>query len=330
MKFNFVIGMDMSKEHFDLEVHNFDFAQRFANTPKGIRKMLKTLRRVLNCDLDHCLFCFEHTGLYSMQMIVELESESLKYCVIPGLELKKSQGMTRGKSDPMDARRIAEYAYEKQDKLTLSKMPSKSIRKLKHLLSMRSMHVRQRASYSRRMNEQFRVMKKTEYPAIYHSQKRMLKQFEKEIVKIEEVIEKLVGEDVTIKRIFDLLVSIKGVGKVVALNMIVKTNGFVSFTEWRKFACYCGTAPFPNDSGKQIKVRRISKIGDGEMKTLLTLSARTMMQHDSEIRLYVERKLSEGKTKKNVTNSIRNKLLSRMFAVVKRGTPYVTLHKFAS
>ena len=185
MKFNYVIGMDMSKEYFDLQVHNFDFAQRFENTPKGIRRMLKTLKRLLNCDLALCLFCFEHTGLYSWQMITELETQTLKYCVIPGLELKKSSGITRGKSDPIDARRIAEYGYQRQEKLKLSTMPSNSILKLKQLLSMRSMHVRHRASYIRRMNEQFRILKKTEYPEIYHSQKRMIKQCDKEIGKIE-------------------------------------------------------------------------------------------------------------------------------------------------
>lgn len=329
MKFNYVIGMDMAKESFDLKVYNFDFAQEFINTPKAIRKMLITLKRVLKCNLEDCLFCFEHTGLYSIEMMVELEKQSLNYSAIPGLELKKSLGISRGKSDPIDALRIAEYGYMRQDRLTLTKMPSKAIIKLKNLMSMRAMHVRNRASYASRMNEQFRVLKKTEHSEIFNSQKRIVNHLNKEIEKIESAIYKAVNQELVIKYHFELLTSIKGVGPIVAIQMIIKTQCFNTFNDWRKFACYCGTAPFPNQSGKQINGRRISKIGDSEMKCLLTLAARTMMQHDPEIRLYVERKLAIGKSKKNITNCVRNKLLARMFAVVKRGTPYVPMSRFA-
>ncbi len=171
MKFNYVIGMDMAKETYELTVHNFDFSQEFINTPKAIRKMLITLKRALKCNLEECLFCFEHTGLYSLEMMVELEKQSLKYSAIPGLVLKKSLGISRGKSDPIDALRIAEYGYMRQDRLTLTKMPSKAIINLKNLINMRAMHVRNRASYESRMNEQFRVLKKTEHSEIFNSQK---------------------------------------------------------------------------------------------------------------------------------------------------------------
>ncbi|WP_231494768.1 IS110 family transposase [Polaribacter sp. Hel_I_88] len=49
--------------------------------------------------------------------------------------------------------------------------------------------------------------------------------------------------------------SIKGVGSQTALFMIVTTNGFTKFASWRKFASYCGIAPFPNTSGTSIRGR---------------------------------------------------------------------------
>ena len=54
------------------------------------------------------------------------------------------------------------------------------------------------------------------------------------------------------------------------------------------------------------------------------------IQHDSELRMYYKRKVEEGKPKMIALNNVRNKLLARAFAVIKRGTPYVELHKHES
>ena len=71
-------------------------------------------------------------------------------------------------------------------------------------------------------------------------------------------------------------------------------------------------------------------MGDRQMKSLLSMAACTAIQYDSELRHYYKKKREEGKLKMIALNNVRNKLLSRVFAVVKRGTPYVELHKFAA
>jgi transposase len=58
-----------------------------------------------------------------------------------------------------------------------------------------------------------------------------------------------------LKQQYDLIVSIKGIGDQTALFMIVTTNAFNRFASWRKFASYCGIAPFPNSSGTSIRGR---------------------------------------------------------------------------
>ena len=330
MRFNHVIGMDMVKDNYVLSIHGFNFAQEFENTPKTIRKMLKTLSKLLEVPLNQCLFCLEHTGIYSLNMMLELEKQGFHFCVVSGLEIKKSLGITRGKSDLIDARKIAEYAYLRQDKLPLFRFPSQPVIQLNYLLSLRSIHVRNRAGYQARVKEQFKVLKVTHHAALYRSQKRVIKYLTKEIEKVEDQINKLIEADQELKNCFELLRSIIGVGNVTAFQMIAKTHCFKRFADWRKFACYCGTAPFPNESGKMKNKRRISKIGHGEMKSILTLAARSAVQHDSELKLFFHRKVEQGKTKKNVINAVRNKLLARMFSVVRRGSPYIELHKYVS
>lgn len=66
------------------------------------------------------------------------------------------------------------------------------------------------------------------------------------------------------------------------------------------------------------------------MRTLLTLASVSAIQCDKELKQYYKKKLEEGKPKMVALNKVRNKLLSRAFAVVKRGTPYVELQRFAA
>ncbi|WP_187288264.1 hypothetical protein [Zunongwangia profunda] len=66
------------------------------------------------------------------------------------------------------------------------------------------------------------------------------------------------------------------------------------------------------------------------MRSLLRMATCTAIQYDSELRQYYKKKRKEGKLKMIALNNVRNKLLSRVFAVVKRGTSYVELQKFAA
>ena len=66
------------------------------------------------------------------------------------------------------------------------------------------------------------------------------------------------------------------------------------------------------------------------MKTLLSLASVSAIQHDSELKKYYKNKIEQGKPKMVALNNARNKLLARVFAVVKRGTPYVELQKYAA
>ena len=66
------------------------------------------------------------------------------------------------------------------------------------------------------------------------------------------------------------------------------------------------------------------------MKSLLSMASVSAIQHDSELKLYYQKKIAEGKDKMLAINNVRNKLIARAFAVVKRGTPYVVLQNYAA
>ena len=251
--------------------------------------------------------------------------------MVPGLEVKRSLGISRGKDDKVDATKLARYAYRLRDEIEPYKMPSDNIFKLKNLLSLRDRLVKQRAGYMTSLKEQKRVLKINENKVLLNSQEKMIKYLSKQIESIESELDSIINSDDELRRLYRLILSIKSVGPQTALFMIVHTAGFTKFTCARKFASYCGIAPFPNSSGTSVKGKtKVSSLANKKIKSLLDQCAKNAIQHNNEMKLYYNRRLDIGKEKMSTINIIRNKLLARIFAVARRKSPYVNYLKYAA
>lgn len=71
-------------------------------------------------------------------------------------------------------------------------------------------------------------------------------------------------------------------------------------------------------------------MADKKIKSLLQMCAMTSIKYDSQLKEYYEKKKNEGKNSMLVMNNIRCKIISRVFATVNRGTPFINTYKFAS
>ncbi len=279
---------------------------------------------------EEIVFALEHTGLYSLNLSLFLDENNYGFTMLAGLELRRSQGIRRGKSDKADAKAIAEYMYEKKDKIKPYKMPSGLLLSLKRLLSYRERLVKERAAFKGRLKEYECFLDEEDHGVLFHSHRKMIAHLDEEIKRVEDQLYRWIKQDTTLYQQFNLINSIKGVGAQTALMMIVLTNGFTQFESWRKFASYAGIAPFPNQSGTFIGKTKISYMANKRIKTLLTNCAVSAIQFNREMKLYYERRLGQGKNPMSTKNIIRNKLLARIFAVVKRQTPYVDTFKYAT
>ena len=144
-------------------------------------------------------------------------------------------------------------------------------------------------------------------------------------------MEALIKESKAMRKNYKLSRTVQGVGRVLAIQMLLHTHNYTRFESWRQFSAYCGLVPYPYQSGTSIHGRsRTHPISDKKMKGLLSMSACSAIQHDKELQAYYERRLEEGKHKMVAFNIIRNKIVARIFATVRRGTPYVELNKFAA
>ena len=321
MKAQHIIGADLSKESIDLFFHQLRTHLKIENSLKGFRQMLKWLRDQ-KTHPSQIMIVMEHTGLYSYQMEVFLHEHNVSFTKVSALAIKRSLGLVRGKNDKIDAQRIARYGFEKKDVLVAAGKPNKVIQRLGMLHSTRDRLVKHRASLICAIKEYKNVLRQSDL--IIKSQLSLVKNFTEQIKKIEAEISELITKEQSVNQNFQLLKTIKGVGKVVATAAIIKTRNFTRFSNARKFACYCGTAPFEHTSGKSIRRKtRISHLADKEMKTLLDQSAKSAIQYNKELKNFYQRRIAIGKSKKSTINIVRNKILSRMFAVIKRQTPFI-------
>lgn len=332
MKTNETIGIDVSKKTIDVHIHSGKTHRVFDNCPRDIKKMVGWAFKNTDFKEEETMFAFEHTGLYSHQLSVTLSELGMMYAAIPGLEIKRSLGLARGKDDKADAAKIALYAYRLREELNPCQMPSEDLQSLKRLLKLRDRFVKQRAGFKTSLKEEKRVLKKKDNKVLFRTQEQIIKDLSKKIDEIDKTMDEIIKESQELDNIYRLITSIKGVGPQTALYMIAYTQGFTKFENWRKFAAYCGTAPYPNTSGTSIRGKtKVSHLANKKIKSLLDQCAKTALQHNPEIRQYYERRIGEqGKNKMSTINVIRNKLLARIFAVVERRTPYVDTMKYAA
>ena len=319
MKVQHIIGADLSKRTIDLFYRSH---LQIENSKNGFKEMIRWIKEQ-NINASEVMIVMEHTGLYSFCFENFLHEHCIAFSKVNALAVKRSIGLVRGKSDKIDARRLAQYGYEKRETLSIEPLASKELQRLQLLYTTRERLVRHKAALLNAISE-YKNIGVAESDVIMITQKRMVKSFEKEVAKLQDEMDQIIEINPSIQQNLHLLQSIKGVGKVVSIATIIKTKNFTRFSNARKFACFCGTAPFEHTSGTSIRGKtRVSHLADKTMKTLLDLSAKAAIQYDKELRGYYLRRTENGKSKMSTINIVRNKILYRMFAVVKRQTPFV-------
>jgi transposase len=153
--------------------------------------------------------------------------------------------------------------------------------------------------------------------------KQLIKQLDELIAAIEKQMDLLLVGDDNLNHQFELITSVIGVGKQVAFQTLITTRGFKIFTNPRKFACHTGVAPFAYMSGSSQRTRwKVSNRANKRLKQLFHMAALYAIQVKGELQDYYLRKVEEGKNKMTVINSVRSKIVHRIFAVIRNNQKY--------
>ena len=326
MKFLNFIGIDVSKLTFDLalikEGNVHVASENISNDPSGMVKLEQFFKNN-HLNLEETLFCMEHTGIYCRLLSQYLIEKKCHVWIEMPVQIIRSLGLQRGKNDRIDAKRIAEYAFLKRDKAVLWEPPREIVLQINDLLTLRDRLISSQTSLKQPIKE-FREAGFKETADLIESKCiDSLKAINKEIKQIEKDLDKLINKDSNLKRLYKLAISVPGIGKITALSMLYFTNEFKLYLNSKQLACYCGIAPFEHTSGTSVKGKsRVSNFANKKLKKLLHMVALSTLSCDKELSYYYARKVGEGKQKMLVLNAIRNKIIHRLCAVIKRGTPF--------
>lgn len=328
-KFDFFVGIDVSKVTLDITILNPQSGKLqhklTDNNDDGYKRMRKWLTAEHNVEFQRTLICMEHTGLYTRSLERFLHENNACVWKESSLHIKKSLGLTRGKNDRIDSMRIAEYAYRFCDKADIKGYCPSGIQLLRDLLTTRERLNKSLKSIMVSINELKRVDIRQAVDLETY-QLAAIRGLKESIREVEEAMLETVEKDTLLIKHWELATSIPGVGNILAIKLMVYTQVFTRFESVRQLACYCGVAPFEHRSGTSINGKTgVSKFANMDLKSTLHLASLSAIQHNPDLKAYYHRKVNEGKSKMSVINAVRNKLLSRIIAVVNRQTPYVVL-----
>ena len=317
----------MSKDTLDISIHvsGKDYRTfphiRVSNNVKGFQSMRKWMKDN-GIDLNHSVIAMEYTGLYSESLAEWCGKRKQPFVLLHPADVKNAYPRGRNKTDKTDAQFIADYVYTHREKLSESEPESPLIRNLRKLMNERRLAVKSRASYKT-------LLKGTDKKSSTSRIKRMIKDFDAQINEIEKTIKDLLKSDEGMRKNYELLLSIPGIGFINAVATIISTANFTRFKTSRQYAKFICVSPLARESGTSVRGgNHVSKAGHSELKALLTEGAKSAVAKDPQMRDYYTRKRREGKCHGCVMNAVKFKLICRMFSVIKRQTPYVDTQSY--
>ena len=331
-KYSFFVGIDISKEHLDFCIRNssarLDF-NRVPNDAKGIKQAVKWMRSFEGFTIKGCLVCLEHTGIYGLTALERLHGMGFAVWLEVAACIKNGSGsLMRGKTDKVDAGRIADYAHRFRADVKLWAPPRKELTLLADLMASRARLLGVISRLGVPVNEIKTFKAKGHYEQIKAASKKTIEAARKEAKAIEKRILEIISGDPSLARLYKVVTSVQGVGFVTATSLIIATDEFKSINDPRKLACNAGCAPFEHSSGTSVRGRnKVSHKANKQLKSLLHMCATSALKAEGEFKVYFERKIAEGKNKFVVINAIRNKIIHRVCACVREDRLYTKFPK---
>lgn len=287
---------------------------------KKVKNDLGSISKFLHTVPEEAVLCAEHTGVYGDLLVFLSKQVGIKIALSSGYNIKHSLGMTKGKSDPIDSTRIREYGERFYDKLVFNEQDKEEMIELKSLYTLRSQLVRARKVLR---TGEHSCSKKTMQSIIEKRHRdTALDSLDAEINAIEAEMDAIIKTNSELNENYRLATSVKGIGPIIATDLIIKTGNFKTIDTAQKAASYAGVCPFPNESGKMKGKPKTSMFADRKLKTLLYMAAKTIVKHNKEYRLYYQRKQMEGKHHFLIMNNVSNKMLRTIYSVIKSKIPY--------
>lgn len=321
-----LIGVDIAAESFTLAWHDtksksYGPSQLFQSDPEGLEKLQSYLDGH-GMTPSNTVFCMEATGVYVEPLAYFLAAKGYRLAIEAPHKAKRAFYPLGGKSDPLDSRQLAEYAFRFFDQLPFWNPSDVIVEQIRVLLTARE-QLGQQSTASKNALKAIRhkVIRTPPAEAAFESVIENLKQ---QIKQIDQEIKSRTSGHPTFAPTVALIMSVPGVGILLAANLLTLSNGFTQPLDPRSISSHLGICPLPFQSGTSIRRRSRSRgSGPSILRKLLYLAAMSLRAFHPEFKKYFLRKKDQGKNGALILNNIENRLLKIICAVIRTRMPYI-------
>lgn len=292
------IGIDIGKFNFVVSIYGDKITAEYENSSIGIARFIEEYQSILTDSLT----VIEATGGYELELIYSLFASDYK---IHRADSRKVKNFIRSfgsavKTDTLDAKALAKYAYERHVQLELFTPDSQTSIELFQLVQRRNDLNQILVAEKNRLQSPGGDMIKDTISI-------MINTILGQIQYITNKIEKVINNNPELKAKLELLKTIPGIGNIVAFELLVLLPELGNLCR-RKVASLAGVAPRANESGKFCGYRRTGK-GRAGVKRILFIAAMAARNSKTCLRDFYEKLISKGKKKMVALTALMRKIL---------------------
>lgn len=249
----YFVGIDAAAESFVATVRTMQAEvvapRSFDNDRAGITALQRWLEEA-GIPCSETLVCLENTGVYSELLCYGLHAAGYAVSLLDPHKVWKAFG-EGPKSDPIDARKIAEYGYRYHDRLLRWAPHGAIVEQVKVLLATREQFVEQKVEAQNALSMLRRKYIQT--PAANTALEQTVRYLGQKIREIESELKRLIQKHPTTAQMVGLLMTAPGVRLLLASHLLVVTAGFTREVSYRSLAQYLGIAPNVRHSGTSLR-----------------------------------------------------------------------------
>jgi transposase len=297
------VGIDVSKETWDVHVRPQGESKSFSADKEGFKNLLKFLP-----PPGSCLIVIEASGGYEADLLADLlDAEYVAARVNPRQvrDFAKSCGQL-AKTDKIDAKILALFG-EKMEPPPATKIRAKQ-RELAALVTRRRQLVTMKTMEENRLGQAH--TKRTT-----RSIEKLLRTLEEEIKQVTADIRKLVDKDDDWRAKAQILESVPGIGAATSATLVAELPELGDINR-AQIAALAGVAPYNHDSGK-LRGTRAIRGGRASVRSALYMATLAAIKFNPIIRAFYARLAAAGKPFKVRLIACMRKLLTILNVLLK-------------
>ncbi len=338
----FVIGVDSHARTHTLAIvvaatGELLASEQFPTTTAGLERAIAWAARRTGGDLA-TLWVIEGVGTYGAGLAREAVETGYQVVEAPRMDARGRRGT--GKSDPLDARRIATAALPLDTSELRHPRAEHGVRAALRVLVVAREHMSDERTASvnaltallrtvdlgidaRRPLTRQQVLEVASWRSRPHELARNIAvaTARAEAVRLAKRIHALDAELAANQHQMRQMIDSSEAAPLLDKTGIGPVTAAVAYTAWSHhgrvrneaaFACLAGVNPIPASSGNTTR-HRLNRGGDRRLNKALHMATITRMTHDPETRAYVERRRAEGRTDKEIRRCLKRYLARQIY-----------------